>query len=275
MRKIVIKIFYLVILLFSLIFLLFVLLLQPEDRPEIISDPNTLDEMRTEVFQLDSGENVFVYGKARVLNGDKQVPMVLFLTGTGGDPEEQSRDTGWQDKTRTVGLIVISPEYNNTSTYSAIDTIIDVVNQSINLYPIDEQRIYSLGFSNGGAMSVALASEHPERFAGIAAYGWMVDMRNTENGNGNQGIPFQVIQGDNEFVEQNDQGEMVVMPDEQRAIRSLFLYNQMISEQVLPDYGTTPYWGYAPDNMKQEQVRNRNWTINDYHREGFDNPLLN
>ena len=122
-------------------------------------------------------------------------------------------------------------------------------------------------------MSVALASEHPERFAGIAAYGWMVDMRNTENGIGNQGIPFQVIQGDNEFVEQNDQGEMVVMPDEQRAIRSLFLYNQMISEQVLPDYGTTPYWGYAPDNMKQEQVRNRNWTINDYHREGFDNPF--
>ena len=132
MRKIVIKKFYLVSLLFSLIFLLFVLLLQPEDRPEIISDPNTLDEMRTEVFQLDSGENVFVYGKARVLNGDKQVPMVLFLTGTGGDPEEQSRDTEWQDKTRTEDLIVISPEYNNTSTYSAIDTIIDVVNQSIN-----------------------------------------------------------------------------------------------------------------------------------------------
>ncbi|WP_373842629.1 hypothetical protein [Limosilactobacillus sp.] len=40
-------------------------------------------------------------------------------------------------------------------------------------YSIDQQQIHSVGFSNGGASSVALASTYPHLLVGMAAMGWM------------------------------------------------------------------------------------------------------
>jgi polyhydroxybutyrate depolymerase len=39
------------------------------------------------------------------------------------------------------------------------------------LFPVDSQRIYSVGISNGGAMSYRLACTRSEIFAGIASIG--------------------------------------------------------------------------------------------------------
>lgn len=48
-------------------------------------------------------------------------------------------------------------------------------------YPIDSERIYAAGFSNGGATSVALTRDYPQYFAAISAMGWMVDVTNKDN----------------------------------------------------------------------------------------------
>lgn len=83
-------------------------------------------------------------------------------------------------------------------------------------------------------------------FAGMAAFGWMVDMPDKDGVHAAHDMPFQLIQGTKEFTYQTDSGVMAVMRDEQQALRALFLMNEMIEENAEPDNAAVPYWGYAP-----------------------------
>lgn len=65
---------------------------------------------------------------------------------------------------------------------------------------VDTERIYSTGFSNGGAASAALTRGYPQYFAAISAMGWMVDIDNKNNVFGRYDMPFQVVQGDGDVT---------------------------------------------------------------------------
>ena len=103
--------------------------------------------------------------------------------------------------------------------------------------PVDTGRIYAAGFSNG-AVSVAPAGEYPQMLAVISANGWMADMRSRD---GNHDMPFQIFRGAEEYAYAAEPGAMAVMEDEQRAIRSLLLSDEMIHESTQADYGAAPY----------------------------------
>lgn len=81
--------------------------------------------------------------------------------------------------------------------------MVKVIRTAQKKFPINKNRIYSTGFSNGGAVSVALTSEHPQILAGIAAYGWMIDLKNKVKRNGNNGMPFLFLNGTQELTEKN------------------------------------------------------------------------
>lgn len=104
--------------------------------------------------------------------------MVLFMCGTTCDPLENLVDSGWVELAEKESLIVISPDYNNYATYSETGFLISVVDYMLEHYPVDPERVYSTGFSNGGAASVALTRDYPQYFAAISAMGWMVDIDN-------------------------------------------------------------------------------------------------
>lgn len=223
-------------------------------------------ETKTEI----DGMNVYIYAEPSVLNGKKKVPLILYLCGTGCDPEKQPVESGYADLVQKEDMIVVSPDYNNAATYSETDRLVHLIDDMKNRYPVDETRVYSVGFSNGGATSVALTSEHPELFAGIAAYGWMVDLKNKENG---YEMPFQVVQGTREFVTEDENGNPAVMQDEQEAIHSLLVYDQMISKDTEADYLQTPYWGYSPSFVKKERKDGVQWTISSYRKSGYEYPF--
>ena len=44
---------------------------------------------------------------------------------------------------------------------------------------MDPRRVYSAGFSNGGAASVSLTRDYPQLFAAISGMGWIVDISDT------------------------------------------------------------------------------------------------
>lgn len=48
-----------------------------------------------------------------------------------------------------------------------------------------------------------------------------------------------------------------VMDDERDAIRSLFLYNEMITAQTKTDYKETPYWGCPLDHTRTTTMNGR------------------
>ena len=206
-------------------------------------------------------------------NPNNKVPMVLMMCGTGGDPRSTAEASGWVDKALEEGLIVIAPNYNNAATYSETDSLAAVVKYVIETYPVDARYVYSTGFSNGGAASVALTRDHPELFAAISAMGWMVDMPDRNGVYAAYDMPFQVIQGTKEFTSATASGAMAVMDDEQRAIHALLLFNEMIDDSLKADYDKTSYWGYKPDNTQSITVDGREWQISNYHKAGYSAPF--
>jgi poly(3-hydroxybutyrate) depolymerase len=143
----------------------------------------------------------------------------------------------------------------------------------IETHPVDARRVYSTGFSNGGAVSVSLTRDHPELFAAISAMGWMVDMPDRNGVYAAYDMPFQVIQGTKEFTYATDSGAMAVMGDEQRGIRALMLFNEMIDESVKADYDATPYWGYRPDDIQTVVHENREWQVSNFYKKGYAAPF--
>ncbi|MFT8329961.1 alpha/beta hydrolase family esterase [Bifidobacterium psychraerophilum] len=211
-----------------------------------------------------------MYGRQAVLEGDDRVPLVLFMNGTGGDPQQQAIDSGWAAKAQSEDIVVVSPEYNDSATYSEVDYLTEVIAMAKRRYPIDETRVYALGFSNGGASAVALTSRHPELFAGIAAYGWQVDLDNPIEG---YTMPFQIIQGSDEGTRTDTAGNPMVRDGTRESMRSLLLYNGMIDDDDASDFRETPYWGYKPDDMRTDTVDSVSWTVNSYHKTDYNNPF--
>lgn len=177
---------------------------------------------------MPNGKAVYYYIPQAVRSApDTKVPLVLFMCGTTCDPVDNLVDSGWVELAEREGLIVISPDYNNYATYSETEFLISVVDYMLEHYPVDHQRVYSTGFSNGGAASVALTRDYPQYFAAISAMGWMVDLDNKNGVFSAYDMP-QVVQGNGEFTVKTPSGAMAVMEDEQRSVRSLLLYNEMI-----------------------------------------------
>lgn len=209
---------------------------------------------------------VYVYGRAATLHQRRKVPLVLFMHGTGGDPQKEAIASGWAAKAQQANIIVISPSYNDLVTTKNVPHITKVVHYAQSHYSVDPQRTYSLGFSNGGATSIEMVNRHPRMFAGIAAYGWANDITRTSS---RYPIPFQFISGSREATEFTKDNHPMVRVDVRTAIRSLFRYNQMKQANIQPNYRRTNYWGYQPDSSFTRTVNNTKWTFNNYHKAGY------
>lgn len=242
----------------------------PEDAA---TDAKEENEMRQR-YRTPEGETGYIYLPASLeKGGDRRYPLVIMMNGTAQDPIHDASGTGWVELAKEEDLLLLVPEYDDYATYSNVDTLISVIDYIVETYPVDTTRVYATGFSNGGAMSVALASVHPERFAAISAYGWMVDMQ-TDAGTAEQyDMPFQVLQGTEEYTGTDDMGNPVIMRDEQEAIRSLFLFNEMMTEGEKPDYLHTPYWGYEPSSVEETERDGTSVAVSSYRKEGYRNPF--
>lgn len=257
----------------------------PENEDETVVSAGTHSDIRTETaaegedaglenFLMENGKTVWLHVPQNVKdNPENKVPMVLFMCGTSCDPVDNVVQSGWISQADKENFIVISPDYNNYATYSETDFLISVVEYMIANYPVDCSRIYSTGFSNGGAASIALTRDYPEYFAAISAMGWMIDIDNKNDVYGAYDMPFQVVQGDGEFTERTDSGAMSVMKDEREGIRSLFLYNEMIETDTQPDYDKTAYWGYEPDEAKNINMNGARWEFASYYKDGYSAPF--
>ena len=240
--------------------------------------------IKKEVYKLDSHGPIYSYIPMN-LNRQIKYPLVVALCCTTGNPQAEVKTNGWDKIVLKENIIVISPTYNNYATYSETSYIKFVIDDAIKRYPIDIEKIYSTGFSNGGALSVAMVSTYPTLLAGISAMGWMIGMNNKT---AKAKIPFLLIQGTNEYTQKTSSGSMAIMDDEIKAIKDLFIYNNMKEKNIKPNYDKIPFWGYMPD--EQEDIypeyndydiygnscikrNNVKWQINKYYTKEYKRPL--
>jgi polyhydroxybutyrate depolymerase len=113
-------------------------------------------------------------------------PLVLFLHGNGIDMLYAIRGFGIREEAERSGFIAVFPNgtapamgccaFNNGAPIWGdkqppddvhfIAQLLDLVESK---YPIDPDRVYSTGISNGASMSYRLACELSDRFAGVAS----------------------------------------------------------------------------------------------------------
>ena len=203
----------------------------------LIKDSYILDEAHGEVFAWYPDDLV----------PGETYPLVLALNCTNGNPEAEVRTNGWDVVAREDRLIVVSPNYNDSVTHPEAAYIKSVVDDAINRFPVDTQRIYSTGFSNGGAFSAVLAGTYPGLFAGIAGMGWLDALPDAASA---PMTPFVLIQGSQENPTTTASGATAVIDDEKNGIRDLFACNGIYSTATTPDYDVTPYWGYVPESVE-------------------------
>lgn len=237
--------------------------------------------LKHETYQLDHHGLIHVYIPETVINNSNFAPLVLDLNCTTGNPEAEVKTNGWDQVADEEGFILIAPNYNDYATYSECSYMKWVIEDAITRYPVDASRIYAVGFSNGGALAGALASTYPSLLAGIGAMGWMIGLNHPQK----LTIPFILIQGTNEYT-QTINGYPSIMDDEREALRDLMATNHLSTAR--PNYRQTPYWGYQPDGQRtfypryhdydpygnnQHLQTDKQWQINEYYREDYDNPF--
>jgi polyhydroxybutyrate depolymerase len=119
------------------------------------------------------------------------LPAVVFLHGAGATAGWALEETGWPATADREGFLVIAPEgtradpsqppgflrnpqvWNDggpTAATSADDVrfVADLLDDVALRYPVDPDRVFLTGFSNGGGMVFRLGGELSERFAALA-----------------------------------------------------------------------------------------------------------
>lgn len=122
-----------------------------------------------------------------LVRGGTPVPLVLVLHGGGGNALNAEAMTGFTEKAREEGFIVVYPEgtargdgqlltwnaghccgYAMTNRVKDVGFINALIDKLLQEYPVDSTRIYATGMSNGGMMAHRLGIELSDRFAAVA-----------------------------------------------------------------------------------------------------------
>ena len=118
------------------------------------------------------------------LEGDEPVPLVVVLHPFMGGARQMARMTGFDAIAEREGFIAVYPNgvtrrwtagpgetrapgpFRTADDVGFIEALLDDLEAR---YPVDAERVYVTGASNGAMMTYRLACEMPERFAAAAA----------------------------------------------------------------------------------------------------------
>ena len=111
---------------------------------------------------------------------DKEYPLILFLHGSGGDTYDSEFVISFGlpavlevgEEPDNFDFVVISPQAAPGSAWwedGQIDVIDDLLQEMLDTYLVDPDRVYLTGLSMGGYGSWFLAAAYPERYAAMAS----------------------------------------------------------------------------------------------------------
>lgn len=155
------------------------------NRPALSPTPVTLAGDQDERITVDQRERTYRVHLPPV-SGSTPLPLVIVLHGGGGNDDNAARMTGMSAKADQENFIVVYPDGSgrlsdklltwnagNCCRYAAENNIDDVgfiralIGQLQRDYPLDPQRIYVTGMSNGAMMTQRLACEASDLIAAI------------------------------------------------------------------------------------------------------------
>jgi len=123
----------------------------------------------------------------RAIKPARKVPVVIVLHGGGGNAWNIARTTGFSARADAAGFLAVYPNGTGRRRFRfltwnagnccgyALDRQVDdvgfiraLLRQLRRDYPVDDDRVFATGMSNGGMMAYRLAAELSDEFAAIA-----------------------------------------------------------------------------------------------------------
>ena len=152
----------------------------PEDSP--IEDNDTFFRgMKEECFEHGGMERCWKLYVPNEIDANQSIPLILDIHGLQRNAENQYEMTDMDRIAKENNAIIIYPQgYGNSWNFGAccdpakeegiddIGFILSLVTYQLDIFPIDSNRVYLTGWSNGCAMSQVLANEASDIFAAVA-----------------------------------------------------------------------------------------------------------
>ncbi|MBQ4257405.1 MAG: hypothetical protein II713_00205 [Clostridia bacterium] len=132
----------------------------------------SLKERRAEI--VPGMENIWYEYLPESAKAKGKYPLVVQIHGGGNDGRRWADFTIWHKIADREGFMVIYPNSPDYETWKCgdrdIQFVYDLIEKICAEYPIDRERIYMQGMSNGDMMTLAFTMQHPEV---LAAAGYM------------------------------------------------------------------------------------------------------
>ena len=163
-------------------------------------------------MRWDGVERTYTIRVPRIADSTRALPLVVALHGRGGNGERMVRWSGFDAKAEVEGFLLVAPDgtgdprgwYTGFVPGGAIDDVgfigalIDTV---AHRYPVDRDRVYVTGHSNGGVLAHRVAADLSTRIAAGAAVAGAIgvrsgDGRTTSIEAPRAPVPMLIIHGD-------------------------------------------------------------------------------
>jgi len=178
--------------------------------------------------------------------------VLAYLDGSLPPDKERDDDSKTQGGRSWSSGSASGPLRNN----AAVDDVnfsAAVVQQLVEKYNIDENRVFVAGISNGGSMALRAACERPELFAGVAAIHGSLEFRRGDQCAKNCGVQGYCNWGKN--VEGCGEADWVEkLPAVYECDKLVEKKMPMLIVNGMSAYGTDPSGGvYMPDNKDESE----------------------
>lgn len=136
-------------------------------------------------------------------------PLVIALHGYTQTAEAIMNYSAFNELAEEENFLVVYPQglgnswnvdFSGGSVADDVGFISTLIDNLSTDYPVDENRIYATGFSNGGFMSYRLAYELPEKIAAIAPVAGTISSEAYASWEAETGKPILHIHGTSDFV---------------------------------------------------------------------------
>ncbi|MGH3771845.1 MAG: alpha/beta hydrolase family esterase [Pseudonocardiaceae bacterium] len=150
-------------------------------NPPAAGPPGLVTEMHT--VTVDSSRRT--YRSIASVQATDRVPLVIVLHGRGQSGSVAASQTGFLGLAQRRQAVLVFPDGEQRSWNAGhgccgfagsrrvpdVPFVAAIVADAVHRWPIDVERVYLVGYSNGGKLAYSAVCAHPTLFAAVATYG--------------------------------------------------------------------------------------------------------
>jgi polyhydroxybutyrate depolymerase len=183
-----------------------------KDNAQIV-EPKIFPEFVNGSLDHQSRQRKYILHIPSSYNGTKEVPLVVFLHGGGGNSQSAQGFTNFNQISKDNGFLMVYPQAFSESSANSyvwadgrglapdvlgiddVDYIDKLVTALKNEYKINSKKVYICGFSNGSFLTQRIAFEKNTQFAAIGTLGGTMNQSLFNTGNPSRAIPMMYVFG--------------------------------------------------------------------------------